>query len=361
MFRPPQLPRTLEAALRDATSSKQAVRVEAIRDLVPYGAAGATDDSASEVRADVLRVVEAALRDGAPQVRSAAAVALADLGATQALPALLVAVEDDDAHVRQMAITALGEIGDARATERLRRALSDRRPEVRFQAVIAFPRVCASRADAMAALLDATKDDDPLVVQIALRMAEEIGVGGKDDAGAATSRREDDPVLARARELVEDGPPVVRAAAAVLLARTGDRSGQGVLVAVANGALAGVDGEDEAAAIELVGELGLSEATAGLEGRAFGAALSLRRDRFAWHARVALARMGHARAARDIVAELGAWSRDKRTLAVAAVGRARLTDARPIVAAMRGDPNRAEPETVEETLALLDGGRAATA
>ncbi|MCC6559082.1 MAG: HEAT repeat domain-containing protein, partial [Polyangiaceae bacterium] len=146
--------RTLEAALRDVRSAKPAVRAEAVRDLTLQ------DDGA---RPRVLAALEAALRDDeVAAVRSAAAVALADLKGVEVLSSLLVAVEDADAHVRQMAVTALGEIGDPRAAARLRRALADERPEIRFQAVIAFPRVCAQRDEAIAAVERATRDDDPL-------------------------------------------------------------------------------------------------------------------------------------------------------------------------------------------------------
>jgi HEAT repeat protein len=341
MFRAPPLPRTLEAALRDVGSPKPTVRAEALRDLCRYG-----DDE----RERVLRALESALRaDEAPPVRSAAALGLADLGASEALPTLLLAVEDDDAHVRQMAITALGEIGDARATERLRRALGDKRPEVRFQAAIAFPRVCASRSDAVDALVKATRDDDPLVCQIALRMAEELG----EAAGSV-----DDAVLERARALVGAKAPVVRVAAAVVLARGSDdpSAAEPVLVAVANGSIQTTDGEDEAAAIELCGELGLEAARPGLEKRAFGGMMGLFRDRFAWHARVALARMGHARAAEAILRDLASWDRDQRTLAVAAAGRARLAAARPELEAMRGDARRADPDAVAEALRALGAG-----
>jgi HEAT repeat protein len=340
MFRAPPLPRTLEASLRDLSSPKAAVRADALRDLCRYADDGPRDK--------VLHALEHALRsDEAPEVRSAAALGLADLEAGEALPSLLLAVEDDDAHVRQMAITALGEIGDPRATERLRRALGDARPEVRFQAAIAFPRVCASRADAIEALVKTTHDADPLVRQIALRMAEELG---------AAQGEVDSAVMARARALVGDGLAVVRVAAAVVLARGGDDTPacRGVLVQVATGALSTSDGEDEAAAIELCGELRLEAARAGLERRAFGGMIGLFRDRFAWHARVALARMGHARATQAILRELGSWDRDQRTLAVAAAGRARIAAARPLIESMRGQAGRADPEAVDEALRALE-------
>ncbi len=170
MFGAPLLPRTLEAALRDLGAAKPADRAASVRDLARHAEAD---------RERVIHGLVRALRDDAGEVRTAAAgSALADLRGVEALPDLLLAVEDEDALVRQMAIAALGEIGDPRATERLRRALGDSRAEVRFQAVMAFPRVCASREDAEEALLAATRDDDPLVCHIALRMAEELGEGG---------------------------------------------------------------------------------------------------------------------------------------------------------------------------------------
>lgn len=328
--------RTLEAALRDVASSKPAVRAEAVRDLVPY---------AAEARERVLRALEGALRgDEHPSVRAAAAVTLADVKGVEALPALLLAVEDADTHVRQMAITALGEIGDARATGRLRRALSDERPEVRFQAVIAFPRVCAHRADAIDAVLQATHDDDPLVCHIALRMVEELGESSGDLPAAG---------LSRARALLEHPSALVRAAAAILLARGGDAAGHPVLIDVAKGMLRDVDHEDEAAAVELCGELGLADARSALERRAFGRKLGFGRDPLHWHARVALARMGDERAIREILKELGSWDRHRRTLAVAAAGRARLAEARKPISAMVGDARQADPHAVEEALAAI--------
>lgn len=342
MFRPPPLPRTLDAALRDIASPKAAVRAEAARELVPH---------AEAARARVVGALEGALRDDKDSsVRAAAAVSLADIEGREALPALLVAVEDEDPLVRQMAITALGEIGDARATERLRRALSDERPEVRFQAVIAFPRVIARLEDGMDALLEATRDPDPLVCHIALRMIEELATK-RDEQGEEHGVPEE--ALARARALLQHEGGAVRVAAAILLARAGEEAGRELLVKVARGDLATGEGDDEAAAIELCGELGLHAARAGLERRAFGGILGFGRDRFAWHARVALARMGHERATREILRELGSLDRDRRTLAVAAVGRARIEAARPLVEAMRGDETRADASAVTEALAAL--------
>lgn len=351
MFPIAQARRNLEAAIRDVGSTRPAIRAEAVRDLVGY---------AEEARDRVIPALERALRDDAdPRVRAAAAVALSDVEAIEALPALLVAIEDDDAYVRQMSIAALGELGDPRAGARLQRALQDRRPEVRFQAVIAFPRVCAGRDEAFAALMRATHDDDPLVVHIALRMIEELGAepaqGEVPDARSAPLELPVEP-LDRARALLQHASPAVRAAAAILLARGGDPAPRPILAQVVSGELAGVDREDQAAAIELCGELRLGEARAALERRAFGGVLGLGRDPLHWHARVALARMGHPRAEAEILRELGARDRDRRTMAVAAAGRARLASARPVLLSMRGDAARADPGAVEEALAALGSG-----
>jgi HEAT repeat protein len=259
-----------------------------------------------------------------------------------------------------MAIAALGEIGDARAAGRLRRALEDDRPEIRFQAVIAFPRVCPEREEALEAVVRATHDDDPLVCHIALRMAEELCAGGGDEEDTAEAA---EPIalpprlMDRARALLESRSPQVRAVAAIVLARGGDDAGRPILIDVAAGELRGVDREDEAAAIELCGALGLDAARAPLERRAFGGVLGFGRDPLFWHARVALARMGHQRAAAEILRELGARDRDRRTLAAAAAGRARLATARDALLAMRGDERRADPGTVETALAALEQQR----
>lgn len=344
MFRAPSLPRTLDAALRDVRADKPKVRVEAAHDLVAH---------VDEARDAVLRALTEALRDESSLVRKAAATALADANAVEAVPALLSVIDDAAMEVRAAVISTLGELGETAANEKVRAALDDARPEVRFQAVIAFPRVARTKKEAVEVLLHATHDDDAFVCQIALRMAEEVA---GDDRNSLDER-----VFLRARSMLLHGPPSVRVASAVFLARASteraDRAVREVLIAVALGELVSGDGEDEAAAIELCGELGLKGARPGLERRAFGG-MMFRRDRLAWHARVALARMGHERASREIVRELGSWDRDRRTLAVAAAGRARLHEARSLIASMRGDERRADPNAVDEALASIAEAKA---
>ncbi|HMI86757.1 MAG TPA: HEAT repeat domain-containing protein [Polyangiaceae bacterium] len=339
MFRLPSLRRTVAAALRDAASPSEATRASALADLVHH---------AETARAEVLGALEGGLRDQAAAVRAAAAIGLADVQGAEALSSLLVAVEDDDGYVRQMALAAIGELGDSRAGERLRRALSDSRPEVRFQAVIAFTRVVAD--EAMQAIEQALDDADASIRYIAVRCAEEYTLG------------EDRPLppklLARAAALLADPDATVRVAAAVLLSRSGQSAGVPLLVDVVRGRLSTREQEDEAAAVELLGELGVTEAVPHLERRAF-AILGFGEGRFAWQALVSLARMGHVRARARIMRDLRSWSRDRRTLAVAAAGRAQLAEARPIVEAMRGDEARADGGTVMLALDQLTAGVAA--
>jgi HEAT repeat protein len=339
MFRLPALRRTLEAARRDARSRSEATRASALADLVHH---------AEAARPEVLAALEQALTDDAAGVRAAAAIALADVRGVEALRSLLVAVEDDDAYVRQMALAAIGELGDRRAGERLRRALADTRPEVRFQAIIAFVRVVPE--DALDAVLAMLGDDDASIRYIALRCGEEHTLGQDRPMPAA--------LLERARDLLSDADATVRIAAAVVLSRSGQRAGVPLLVDVVRGRLATRELEDEAAAVELLGELGVTEAVPHLERRAF-TLLGFGESRFAWQALVSLARMGHARARARILRDLRSWSRDRRTLAVAAAGRAGLAEARPLVLAMQGDDARADADTVAAALEQL--GRTASA
>ncbi|MBI4705717.1 MAG: HEAT repeat domain-containing protein [Deltaproteobacteria bacterium] len=344
MFGPAPLPRTFEAARRDLGSPKPSVRADAVRDLCRHGA---------EHRDEVVRLLGAAVQDEHEddEVRATAAVALADLEAEEAAPALVAAAGDPSPQVRQMALLALGELRAPSALPVVREALRGARPDVRFQAVIAFARICRDHDLVVAELLHASFDEDERVCHIGLRMAEELGAAGPDGGAGAVDPR----IAARALGLLDHASPGVRALAAVVLARTGREEADGVLVEIAEGKLRPEQAEDEAAAIELCGERGIRRARAALERRAFPRLLG-RRDPFAWHARIALAALGHARAIAAILGELRAAGRERRNLAVVAAGRARLRQARPAILAMQGRPERADQEAVRLALAALEAG-----
>lgn len=329
----PPLPRTFEACLRDIKDDKPAVRISALADLVRH-----TDERESEV----VRAVMSCANDKVVDVRAAAMSALGEVGANDALPVLLAAVEDDDAIVRQMAVQSLGQIGDRRALSRLTRALDDSRPEVRFQAVIAVPKMAPEETGAV--LDSALADRDPAIRYIGLRVADEH----LDEANEDLERNES---LARAaRSALSDEAPNVRVAAALLLARRGANDGKEIVLDVVEGRIRPDDPQDEAACVDVVGDLALKSAIPALERRAFGAA-RLFRECFPLLARISLAKLGHARARATIVADLSAWSIERRTLAVIAAGRVPMHEAHRALLKMRARPDLADPDAVESALA----------
>ncbi|RYZ05332.1 MAG: HEAT repeat domain-containing protein [Myxococcales bacterium] len=332
------LPRTLHAALRDAAHDRPDVRLATLSDLKRHARAG--NEAA-------LRALSQCLTgDPEPSVRAGAALALADIDAHDELPALVAATSDQDPAVRQMALLGVGELAgaehaDARAAAT--RGLVDRLPAVRYQAVVALARL--QQEGSLEALLVGTRDADPEVRHVAFRVAEEV-FGGRD------AERIPAPLVQRARGALRDDNGGVKLAAAILLSVLGEAAGRDHLVEVVNSKRRIQHPEDEAIAVELCGELQLRAAIPGLERRAFG--LLGGRTPASWHARVALAELGHERAKNVIMRGLSAWSRDARTLAVAAVGRAKLREARAILLGMADSPHRAEPDAVREALAALD-------
>jgi hypothetical protein len=333
MLSPSPLPRNVGASFRDLESERAATRVSAIRDLVRHAA------GVDETRVRAIPKLERALRDDpAPEVRSEAALALAELRAHEALASLLVAVEDDDAHVRQMALAALGEIGDARASQRLERALRDLRPEVRYQAVIAFARVARDDPSTVAtALAAALEDEDAAIRAIAMRVIEEHGTDGEP--------LRDDRLASLAESLVGGADPTMTVLAGLYLARLGRSSGLDVVLDVVAERRPSPELEDEQACVELCGELKLTDATPHLERRVWGRRRVLRSvlswgageaASCAWHARTALARLGHERARAEILADLASWKRQTREAAVVAVGRARMSEARHTLQSLGG-------------------------
>ncbi len=339
MLAPPPLPRTLEASVRDLDSKKAEIRASAIHDLLRHARADAA------VRGRAIPLLEKLLADDAPKVRAAAAVGLADLVASDTVPSLLRGVDDDDAYVRQMVLNALGELGDARALPRLRRALTDPRPEMRYQSIIAFARVSDDEREIGQALIAATNDDDDAVVHIALRIAEE-----RIDAGKLVDPR----LVTRTRALLEADSPHVKVAAAVVLAKSGDAAGHPLLLRVVRGdKIAGQtpEKEDEQAVVELVGELGLEQARPHLERRAWGL-MHFVRDTCVFHAKIALAAMGHPRAIDEIMTDLSSERPEVLGGAVVAAGRARLEKARALIERL---PSAAvDPVLVKEALSRLE-------
>ncbi len=334
-------PATLEAILRDLASRDHRVRVEAAQ----YATTVVGDDE-GDVRAKVVAGLIAALADDHDAVRSAVAIALADMQAIEALPGLLLAADDESAMVRQMAITALGELGDPRARERVSRALRDPRPEVRFQAMVAFPRIARGAGEddeIWTALGLGIEDDDAFVRSHAAEACAELADGEKLPAHVA------DRLARRARDAEETLD--VRVASAIALGESRDERAAETLLAVARGELKEKDPRRVQAVFELLGELGVEEARA----IATDAAFSFR-SRFGDPSRraaalVTLIRLGERRAVDHVLSELEARGWERKVAAIGIVNRTALSEARPKLEALRDDPMVGE--MAADTLAQL--------
>jgi HEAT repeat protein len=166
---------------------------------------------------------------------------------------------------------------------------------------------------------------------IALRLIDErLAESGREFGDVA------EPIRAACAVALGDKEPDVRIAAAFLFAPEGNEAARRALVEGLTQAIRLPAPEDEQELIELAGELGLGAAEPGLVRHAWGR-LGLVPGRFAWQAKVALARIGNARAQNEILKGLSSWNRDTRTLSVVAVGRAGLTEARTRLEQMSRD------------------------
>jgi hypothetical protein len=105
MFGLPPLPRTLEAALRDAEHREARVRLSALADLVRLA-------QTSERERATLALIAMLRSDAHAEIRAEAAIGLADAAATGARAALVAALDDPMLRVRQLALLALGELAD---------------------------------------------------------------------------------------------------------------------------------------------------------------------------------------------------------------------------------------------------------
>lgn len=336
MFQLPPLPRTLEAARRDLSSPKVHVRVDAARDL---GHQGRADDS--DARIDLLLT---ALADTAPAVRRTAALALADLEARRAFPALLGLFADPDLRVRQMAVLAVGELaraGDDEAEGRLLGLTRAGDAAIRYQALAALAGL--SGAEARPQILSALGDQDPEIRELSVRLAaEHLAATGSLDA----------EVERLLRVAAEDSEPLVALAAEIEGLSLGLDLGRRHVLELLTRRQRPSDARDERRAIELCARWGMNEAIPALRKRAFGwFGLSL--DPYRWPIRATLARLGDARAIKSITrgVDRGRWLR--RTLAVEAAGAAGLRELGPRLLHLRGQAELVDQEVLEQALAAL--------
>jgi len=148
---------TVAAALRDIGSGRPAARCAAAQVL------GDVRDSetAPEARAALVRACE----DLSPEVRAAAALALAELGGDGAAAAIVRCLDDGNSEVRQSAAVALGALGDPSTVPALIEALASGPADLRFQAATSLAEIDPSSA--REPLLAALDDDDAEVLAAA--------------------------------------------------------------------------------------------------------------------------------------------------------------------------------------------------
>jgi HEAT repeat protein len=142
-----------------------------------------------------------ALGADVPELRMAAANALGELEAADAVPNLADRFEDPDPRVRARAARACGIISDPRATDPLETLLSDSHADVRREAAEALGRI--GNRQALQALLGLYDDDDERVRRIA------VGAFGH-----FSNDRPVDPLVAA---LGDDSPAVRRTAVYALI------------------------------------------------------------------------------------------------------------------------------------------------
>lgn len=290
MFGPTPLPRTLEASLRDVSSDDAKVRASAFADLARH------TDADGVARTRIVAALERGiLREDDVRVRVAAVLAVADLEATEVVPAVLMATEDDAPFVRELAVRALGELGDARALPKVRRLLDDERPELRYQAVAAWSRLPHETVDErLVPILAAFRRPHELrdVKLMVLRVLDEIVDRGPLEGAPADL----DKLLREALE--DDGTALL---SALVLAKLGDAEGRRVVGRfVARRPLPGsVPSEDDREAILIAGRFRWPELVPSLLRRARGIGRFLA-DTCATESLVALAALGDARSIAEL-------------------------------------------------------------
>lgn len=336
MFQLRPLPRTLQATLRDLGDAKASVRKSALRDVARL----ASGDDRSEAVAALIDL----LGDPNPEMRADAALALADAEARSALDALLEATLDAHAAVRQMALLAIGELaprGHKAACSAVVSALAADVGALRFQALHAAHKL--DIPDLARWLLPGLKDPDPKVRYLALRLLDERG--GRSDHALKDHGQD---IYEACESALSDAQLEVRVVAAFLFAREGDPRAGRALVEGLNSGVQLEAPEDMQELVELCGELELADAEPGLKRHAWGR-FGLVPGRFAWQAKVSLARLGNERARREILRGLSSWDSDTRTLSVVAAGRARLAQAKERLESLGRDP-RMDPALVRDAL-----------
>jgi HEAT repeat protein len=319
LFQIAQLPRTLEAAIRDAFAKRVEVRKSALTDLVRY----ADGDTKSTVVTTLRQLLR---KDTDAEVRSLTAIACADAEVSELIPDLLEALTDENPRVTQMALLALGELPFAAIDAEVAQIsifLDSELPALRYQALSTLYRL--RQADTVSRLWLALRDPDPEIRWLGWQLLDDWQ--GKVDAdpsllGTEWNLRE--PVrLQELSVLAEQSPPKVLVEAGLLLLRLKEPSVLELLLPLLERSR-GLDAGQVERVILRLGEVNCRASVPWLSKRARTGWFE---GPFGWVSLCALAQLGERTARDAIVAELRSSSARRRCRALAAVRTLHLTEA----------------------------------
>jgi HEAT repeat protein len=342
VFKLPPLPRTVAACEIDLLSEDAAVRKAVTVDLGRF-----SDDSERPRRVGLL---VGALTDQNSEVRRQALLSLADLGDSQAVPAILSLLTDVEIGVRQIAVLALGELAqpdDAEVLGRLATLLRAGDASIRYQALLA--RCHLAPEDAAEDIAQGLTDGDPEIRELAIRLADEILLANQRPLPSALK----DLVL----RACEDRENRVRIVAQLFAGMQGWDAPRDMLLSIAARRIRVREPRDEQEAIRLCGELALRKSIPSLERRAYGL-IGVSLDPFRWVALGALARLGEPQALQRLEKVLKSRRVAERAIAVEELGRSGRESALALLMPFRGHPHLVDPAILDLALERLGEGRA---
>ena len=209
----PVVENLIHAAVDDPDGSVRAAAVDALDGL----GGDALDrllarmDGFEPTAADATRVdaFVKALTHEMPELRMAAANAIARAEAVEATPALLSRLDDDDPRVRRRVVRAAGRVGDVRAVEPLSPLTTDPSPRMRRAVATALGEI--GEAPALAGLFTLVEDDDRTVRLAAVASLGEFSSSAPIERLVDCLDDEDDEIRRTAVyaivELLSNAPP----------------------------------------------------------------------------------------------------------------------------------------------------------